>query len=64
MIFCHFVFAPYYEQKAMRDSNVKELPAPGSFDCDALTKFVAREFSIARYSMKKTVRLCFLLRIS
>ncbi|KAJ7848618.1 hypothetical protein B0H14DRAFT_2767459, partial [Mycena olivaceomarginata] len=39
----------------MRDSNVKELPAPGSFDCDTLTKFVAREFSIARYSMKKTI---------
>jgi hypothetical protein len=48
----------------MRDSNVKELPAPGSFDCDTLTKFVVREFSIARYSMKKTVWLCFLLRIS
>ncbi|KAJ7314550.1 hypothetical protein DFH08DRAFT_821212 [Mycena albidolilacea] len=42
--------------KAMQDSNVKELPAPGSFDCDTLTKFVAREFSIARYSMKKTMR--------
>ncbi|KAF8168643.1 hypothetical protein K438DRAFT_2064569 [Mycena galopus ATCC 62051] len=31
------------------------MPASGSFDCDTLTKFVAREFSIARYSMKKTV---------
>ncbi|KAJ7351945.1 hypothetical protein DFH08DRAFT_805244 [Mycena albidolilacea] len=42
--------------KAMWDSNIKELPAPGNFDCDTLTKFVAREFSIARYSMKKTMR--------
>ncbi|KAF8189470.1 hypothetical protein K438DRAFT_1971592 [Mycena galopus ATCC 62051] len=41
--------------KALRDSNVKEMPASGSFDCDTLTKFVARKFSIARYSMKKTI---------
>ncbi|KAJ7834739.1 hypothetical protein B0H14DRAFT_3709204 [Mycena olivaceomarginata] len=36
-------------------SNIKELPSPDSLECDKLTSFVAREFSLARYAIKKTI---------
>ncbi|KAJ7687883.1 hypothetical protein B0H14DRAFT_2653585 [Mycena olivaceomarginata] len=41
---------------AMRSSNIKDLPAADSFDCDQLTSFVARELSLARYAMKRTIQ--------
>ncbi|KAJ7838295.1 hypothetical protein B0H14DRAFT_3700907 [Mycena olivaceomarginata] len=41
--------------KGMRTSNIKELPSPDSLECDKLTSFVAREFSLARYAIKKTI---------
>ncbi|KAJ7306991.1 hypothetical protein DFH08DRAFT_493408 [Mycena albidolilacea] len=40
----------------MRSSNIKDLPATDSFDCDQLTSFVARELSLARYAMKRTIQ--------
>jgi hypothetical protein len=39
----------------MRSSNIKDLAAADSFDCDQLTSFVTRELSLARYAMKRTV---------
>ncbi|KAJ7231851.1 hypothetical protein B0H12DRAFT_1146168 [Mycena haematopus] len=41
---------------AMRASGVKELPDVDSLECDQLTSFVAREFSLARYAIKKMIQ--------
>ncbi|KAJ7738440.1 hypothetical protein B0H14DRAFT_3516015 [Mycena olivaceomarginata] len=38
------------------ESAVIDLPAADSFDCDQLTSFVARELSLARYAMKRTIQ--------
>ncbi|KAJ7803251.1 hypothetical protein B0H14DRAFT_3487676 [Mycena olivaceomarginata] len=41
---------------AMWSSSVKDLPTSNSFNCDQLTSFVAREFSLARHAIKKTIQ--------
>ncbi|KAJ7729681.1 hypothetical protein DFH07DRAFT_936061 [Mycena maculata] len=40
---------------AMRACNVKELPKADSLECDELTSHVGKEFSNARYAMKKAI---------
>ncbi|KAJ6490872.1 hypothetical protein C8R45DRAFT_1096419 [Mycena sanguinolenta] len=42
--------------KAMRASNIKELPVAESFECDQLASVVSRELALARSAMKKTIQ--------